>query len=83
MNDWQIEELVPLVKFFKEHGGYLDINSSEDSTFEISWSPFIGNGKEFMPKIFQKRVTRPLDFLEKCKKRNRAFSKLRTHDHNP
>lgn len=55
--------LIMLLELFQEHGGYWDINQSEDTNIEITWSPFIGDGQgKMLPDIHQKRVASIEDF---------------------
>lgn len=56
-----------LLDLFYRHGGYWDINSSEECNIEIRWCPFIGNNKGGMcEEIFRKRVYDINEFYTLC-----------------
>lgn len=61
-------ELLPvLLDLFYKHGGYWDINHSEDKNLEIRWAPFVGKESGgFCEEVFRKRVYCLKDFYNLC-----------------
>jgi hypothetical protein len=52
------QKLIPkLIELFQKHGGYWEMDQSEDNNMTIHWHPFISGGKGRMADpIFRKRV---------------------------
>ena len=58
--------MLTLMELFDRHGGFWDINKSEEDNLEIKWSPFVfdSNGRSF--DLFNKRVYCIKDFYNMC-----------------
>lgn len=48
--------LLTLLNHFKKHGGYWEINSSEEDNIEIRWCPMMSDSRGMHEDIFCKRV---------------------------